>query len=259
MGMGEERLRMRIAVAGGTGQAGSAAVAAARSRGHDVVVLARSAGVDLVSSSGVADALVGVDVVIDASGVQGKDDPTSFHEAVTRSLVTHGSTAGVRHLVALSIVGCDRVPGFALYAGKVAQERATARGGIPYTIARTTQFHEFARQMWGVARIGPLHVAPRGRTQPVAVREVGARLVDLAEAAPVDGRGRDFAGPREESLAEMVRSYANATGARRIPVTAGIPGEIGRAFRDGSLLPGADAVLGTQTFADWIAQLPKSR
>jgi len=246
---------MKIAVAGGTGQAGAAAVAAARERGHDVVVLARSAGVDLVTGSGVAVALEGVEAIIDASGVQGKDDPTAFHEAVTRSLTTEGARAGVRHLVVLSIVGCDRVQAYPLYAGKVAQEQATAAGGIPWTIARATQFHEFARQVWGFAKLGPAHIALRGRTQPVAVREVGARLVDLAEREPVDGRAPDFAGPREESLADMIRAYAKAAGERGIAVPTGMPGAMGRALRDGSLLPGADAVLGTQTFAEWIAEL----
>lgn len=244
---------MKIAVAGGTGQAGAAAVAAARERGHDVVVLARAAGVDLVTGSGVAAALEGVDVIIDASGVQGKDDPTAFHEAVTRSLTVEGSRAGVRHLVVLSIVGCDRVPSFALYAGKVAQERATAGAGIPFTISRATQFHEFARQVWGFAKAGPVHFAPRGRTQPVAVREVGARLVDLAEGAPADGRAPDFAGPREEALGDMVRAYAKAAGQRGLIVPVSLPGEFGRAQREGWLLPGDDAVLGTQTFAEWIA------
>ncbi|MEU1971271.1 NAD(P)H-binding protein [Microbacterium sp. NPDC019599] len=248
---------MRIAVAGGTGQAGAAAVVAARDRGHDVVVLARSAGVDLVRGSGVAAALDGVDAVIDASGVQGKDDPTEFHQAVTRSLTTEGRRAGVRRIVVLSIVGCDRVPGFALYAGKVAQERATAGGGIPFTIARATQFHEFARQVWGFAKAGPVHLAPRGRTQPVAVREVGARLVDLVEADPVEGRAPDFAGPREEDLGHMVRAYAKAAGERGLIIPGLVPGALGRAQRDGSLLPGPDAVLGVQTFQEWIAALAR--
>ncbi|WP_243074268.1 SDR family oxidoreductase [Microbacterium sp. SS28] len=247
---------MRIAVAGGTGQAGAAAVAAARERGHEVVVLARSAGVDLVRGTGVAAALEGVEVVVDASGVQGKDDPTAFHEAVTRSLTTEGQRAGVRHVVVLSIVGCDRVHGFALYAGKVAQERATARGGIPFTIARATQFHEFSRQVFGFAKAGPVHFAPSGRLQPVAVREVGARLVDLAEAAPVGGRAADFAGPREESLRTMVRAYAKAAGERGVVLPLRVPGGLGRAQRDGSLLPGPDAVRGAQTFSEWIAALP---
>ena len=239
---------MKIAVAGGTGRAGAEAVATARARGHEVVVLARSGGVDLVSGEGVGAALDGVDVIIDASGVQGKDDPTAFHEAVTRSL----ATGAARHLVVLSIVGCDRAASYPLYGGKVAQERASEASGIPFTIARATQFHEFAGMVWEFGHKGPFNFAPRARTQPVAVAEVGARLVDLAELEPVNGRAADFAGPREESLVEMVRDYAKASGrsARIIPVS--MPGDFGRAQRDGSLLPGAGAVLGTQTFAEWL-------
>jgi uncharacterized protein YbjT (DUF2867 family) len=94
------------------------------------------------------------------------------------------------------------------------------------------------------------------RTQPVAVAEVGARLAALAEAEPANGHARDFAGPREESLVEMVRGYAKAAGqgaARVVPVS--LPGEFGRAQRDGSLLPGPDAELGTQTFDEWLGTL----
>ncbi|MFH8248843.1 SDR family oxidoreductase [Microbacterium sp. B2969] len=246
---------MRIAVAGGTGQAGAQAVAVAKERGHDVVVLARSTGVDLVAGTGVAHALEGVDAIVDATGVQGKVDPTGFHKAVTASLTGAGATAGVRHLVVLSIVGCDRAASFALYGGKLAQEHATAAGGIPFTIARTTQFHEFARQAWKFAAFGPLHAAPRGRTQPVAVREVGARLVDLAEREPIGGRAPDFGGPREETFVDMVRGYRDAAGLRGPVIPVSLPGELGRAQRDGSLLPGADAELGVQTFAEWLTAL----
>jgi uncharacterized protein YbjT (DUF2867 family) len=244
---------LRIAVAGGTGQAGSAAVRAARERGHDVVVLARSTGVDLAAGTGAREALKGVEVVIDATGVSPDDDATAFHEAVTKTLVTTGAEAGVRHLVVLSIVGCDRAAGYPLYAGKVAQERATEAGGIPFTIARTTQFHEFAKLIWQIGQRGPLHFAPRMRSQPVAVREVGERLVDLAEGAP-RGRAPEFAGPREESVLEMTRAYAKAVGGGRVlPIRMG--GEFGRAQRDGSLLPGPRAEHGTQTFAEWISAL----
>jgi uncharacterized protein YbjT (DUF2867 family) len=242
---------MRIAVAGGTGRAGTEAVASARARGHDVIVLARSEGVDLVSGEGVAAALDGVDAIIDASGARGKEDPTAFHEAITGNLATAGSRA--RHLVVLSIVGCDRASSYPLYGAKVAQERASAESGIPFTIARATQFHEFSEQAWGFGKRGPVTFAPRARIQPVAVAEVGARLVLLAESEPAGGHAPDFGGPREESLVEMVRAYAKAAhrSARIIPVS--LPGDFGRALRDGSLLPGPDAVLGTQRFDEWIA------
>jgi len=245
---------VRIAVAGGTGQAGTQAVLAARERGHEVMVLSRSAGVDLVSGAGAAAALDGADAVIDASGVSPGDDPVSFHEAVVRSL----ASAKPPHLVVLSIVNCDRASEYPLYGGKVAQERAAERSGIPFTIARTTQFHEFAAQVWRMGARGPLHFSPRMRTQPVAVREVGARLVDLAEAAPA-GRAADLGGPREESLVKMVRGYARASGAGRVVIPINLGGAFGRAQRDGSLLPAPDAPRGAETFDEWLARIPPDR
>lgn len=241
---------MRIAIAGGTGQAGLQAVLAARERGHEVIVLARSEGVDLVSGAGAAAALDGVDAVIDASGVRPGDDPVAFHEAVVRTL----AGANPPHLVVLSIVNCDRAADYPLYAGKLAQERAAEVSGAPFTIARTTQFHEFASQVWNMGKRGPLHFTPRMRTQPVAVREVGARLVDLAEGEPA-GRAADFGGPREESLVEMVRKYARASGAGRFAIPINLGGAFGRAQRDGSMLPGPDALRGTETFDRWAARL----
>jgi uncharacterized protein YbjT (DUF2867 family) len=244
---------MRIAIAGGTGRAGSRAADSARARGHDVVVLARSVGIDLITGEGVPQALDGVDAVIDASGSGAKDDPTAFHEAVTRTL----AAAKPPHIVVLSIVGCDRATAFPLYAGKVAQEQASVASGIPFSIARVTQFHEFSAQLWDFGKRGPVHFAPRGRSRPVAVREVGERLVALAEAGP-SGRAPDFGGPREESFVDMVKAYARATGRKGWIVPVSLRGELGRAQRDGSLLPGEGAECGMQTFDEWIAELATS-
>ncbi len=245
---------MRIAIAGGTGQAGAQAARVARERGHEAVVLARSEGIDLVSGEGTAAALAGVDAVIDATGVGAKDDPVAFHEAVMRSL----TDVRPPHIVVLSIVNCDRAGSYRLYDGKLAQERAVERSGTPFTIARTTQFHEFAAQVWRMGRVGPLHFSPRMRTQPVAVSEVGSYLVDLAEAAPV-GRAADFGGPQEESLVTMVRDYARASGIGGFVIPINMGGAFGRAQRDGSLLPDTDAVRGTQIFAEWLAQISQAR
>ena len=211
---------MRIAVAGGTGQVGSHVVAAARARGHDVVVLSRSTGVDLVTGSGVAAALEGADAVIDVVSVTtlGTAESIAFFEATTRTLLAAEAKAGVGHHVALSIVGIERAPERLLR--RKARAGATGRSGaVPWTILRATQFHEFAAQIYARAKIGPFHVAPQMRTQPIAAREVAEHLVDLAEAGPA-GRVPDLAGPREESLVEMVRAYARrpadrARGSRR--------------------------------------------
>ena len=223
-----------------------------RERGHEVVVLTRSGGVDVLTGSGLAAALEGADAVIDVVSVDTLDAKTSiaFFEATTRTLLDAEAAASVRHHLALSIVGIDRAPeGY--YAGKLAQERLIENGPVPWTILRATQFHEFAAQIFDSAKVGPLHVAPRMRTQPIAAREVAARLVSLAEAPPA-GRVRDLAGPREESLPAMMRGWARARGSRVWIPAVPLPGALGRAQRDGSLLPGPDADLGVQTFAEWL-------
>lgn len=251
----EEGRSLRIAVAGGTGRVGAHTVELARARGHDVVVLARRHGVDLRTGSGVTGALSGADAIIDVVSIDTLDAKKSveFFEATTKALLDAAAAESVPHHLALSIVGIDRAPeGY--YAGKLAQERLIQNGPVPWTLLRATQFHEFAAQIYASARVGPLHVAPKMRTQPVAALEVAERLVALAEAGP-GGRVRDLAGPREESLVDMVRQYARARGSRGwIPAIA-LPGALGRAQRGGALLPGADADLGRQGFAEWLAEL----
>ncbi|WP_350347621.1 SDR family oxidoreductase [Agromyces sp. G08B096] len=245
---------MRIAVAGGTGTVGSYVVEAARGRGHEVVVLSRSAGVDLMTGAGLDAALAGVDVVIDTSNRQATSAKasTEFFTTVTRNLLAAEQRAGVPHHVALSIVGVDRAP-YGYYAGKLAQERAVEAGPVPWTILRVTQFHEFAEQMLAGLTVAGLHVAPKLPTQPVAAREVGERLVELAERAPA-GRAPEFAGPRRERLEDMIRRFAEATGVRGPILALALPGKQFQAMRRGEALPGPDAVLARQSFDEWLAE-----
>ncbi|GAB3604463.1 SDR family oxidoreductase [Microbacterium aureliae] len=244
---------MRIAIAGGTGVIGALTAAEATARGHEVVILARSRGIDLVAGTGVADALRGADAVIDTSNVvtMNPDAATAFFSAVTRTLLEAERAAGVGRHVALSVLGVDRAP-HGYYAGKRAQERLVEQGPVPWAILRATQVHEFAPQMYAAAHMGPLHLAPRMRTQPIAAREVAARLVTLAEA-PARGYV-ELAGPREESLPDMIRQWATATGRREWIPAVSLPGPYGRAQRDGTMLPGPDVERGTETFAAWLAR-----
>ena len=161
--------------------------------------------------------------------------------------------AGVSHLVLLSIVGIDRMP-HDYYAGKLAQERVVEAGDVPWTILRATQFHEFAGQLFDRAKLGPLHVAPRARVQPIAARDVGAHLAVLAAGAP-QGRAADLAGPREEALDEMVKAYARRAGRGGWIPSVSLPGAQMKAMRAGLALPGSDAVLATQTFTEWLREL----
>lgn len=244
---------MKIAVAGGTGVVGRHTVDAVRAAGHDAVALTRSHGVDLVTGKGLDAALTGVDAVIDVASIETlkADVAIEFFTAATGNLVSAAADAGVAHVVLLSIVGIDRIP-YDYYAGKVAQEKVVERSPVPWTILRATQFHEFAAQMFDRAKVGPLHVAPRARTQPIAAREVGERLAALA-TGEAQGRVRDLAGPHEEQLAEMIRAYARSEGYRGWVPALSVPGPQMKGMRAGDALPGPDADLGTQTFAQWLA------
>lgn len=243
---------MRIAVAGGTGTVGRHVVAAAEARGHEVLVLTRSNGHDLEAGAGLAAALAGVDAVIDVTSVVTTSARRSraFFSAVTGNLLRAERAAGVGHHVALSIVGIDGVDA-AYYAGKLAQERLVEAGPVPFTLLRATQFHEFAEQMVRQMMFGGLAVIPTARLRPVAASEVGARLVELAEAGPV-GRARDLAGPRDERLAELVRRMLAADGVRRRVLEVRLPGVFGRALATGAVRGGADAARGRTTFDDWL-------
>ncbi|QAY71994.1 NAD-dependent epimerase/dehydratase family protein [Agromyces protaetiae] len=245
---------MKLAVAGGTGTVGTHVVDVAREHGHEVVVLTRSNGVDLLTGAGLAEALAGVEVVIDTSNITtlSAAKAVAFFTTATRTLLAAERAAGVRHHVALSIVGVDRAP-YDYYAGKLAQERAVeGQTDVPWTIQRTTQFHEFAGQMLAQLSFGPFHVVPSIPSAPVAAREVAERLVALAEGGAV-GRARDLGGPRDERLPDMVRGLVRRTGVRGPVIPVVLPTAQLRAMRRGAAMPDADADRSAQTFEEWLA------
>ncbi|WP_051215206.1 SDR family oxidoreductase [Granulicoccus phenolivorans] len=244
---------LTIAVLGGTGTLGRPTVAAIAAAGHRPIALSRASGVDVTTGAGLDEALTGVDVAIDASGVRtlsGKVS-TGFFESATRHLLAAAQRQGVQHVVAISIIGIDRMP-YDYYLGKLAQERLIEQGETPWTILRAAQFHEFARNLWDAGAVGPLHLAPRGPAQPVAAAEVAVRLTELA-VGPAQGRTADLAGPRPERLEDMVVAYARKRGYRGWLPRINVPTKQMRAMRAGLGLPGPDAVLGRQTFAEWLA------
>lgn len=243
---------MRIAVAGGTGVVGRYAVEAAQDAGHDVVVLARSRGVDVLTGVGLDAALHGVDAVIDASNsgtTLSAKKATAFFETATRNLLDAERRVGVGHHVALSIVGIDGIDA-SYYAGKLAQERAVAAGPVPFTIARAGQFHEFAGQVMS-GMTGPVAVVPKLLMRPVAAREVGAHLARVAEGGPVE-RARDLVGPRDEVLVDVARRQLAFEGRRRAVLEVRLPGAYGRGLASGSLRGDAGALRGRITFDEWL-------
>lgn len=244
---------MRVAVAGGTGLVGRYVAEELAAAGQEPVVLARSRGVDLVSGAGLDAAMAGVEAVIDVSNVttmSGKK-AIAFFESAGRNLLRAGEQAGVRHHVALSIVGIDRV-GHGYYQGKLAQEAVLREGRTPWTVLRATQFHEFAQQI--LDRMpGPLAVVPRMRTQPIAAREVAQHLVELT-LAPSQGMAPDLAGPNVEQLVDMMRRLLRAQGRRRLLLPVRFPGAAGAAMVGDGQLPTEDGPRGKQTFDEWLAQ-----
>ncbi len=244
---------MIIAVAGGTGVVGRLVVEAARAEGHQVSVLSRSTGTDLATGSGLDAALDGVEAVVDASNINttGRRASVEFFEKTTGNLLRAGQRSGVKHLVALSIVGCDRV-GLGYYAGKRRQEEQLLAGPVPASVLRATQFHEFPAQL--LERVGgPFALVPRMRCQPVAAREVAESLLRLAGSAPV-GMAPELAGPEERDMADLVRRLLRARHSRRVPVPLRIPGAVGRLMGEGGLLPTGPGPRGTETFDQWLAR-----
>jgi uncharacterized protein YbjT (DUF2867 family) len=244
---------MRVAVAGGTGVVGKYVVEALGAKGHEPVALARGTGVDLVTGAGLDAALDGVDAVIDVANISTMRAAASvaWFDAATTHLLSAAARASVGHVVALSIVGVHRVD-LGYYQGKRRQEALLLAPGaaVPTTVLRATQFHEFAGQLLSRAR-GPIAVVPKMRSQPVAAREVGTALVDLA-IGPALGLAPELAGPRPETIAAMARRQLRAIGSRRPVLPVPIPGGAGRQAAGGGLLPTEPGPRGAQTFEQWL-------
>ena len=218
---------MRIAIAGGTGTLGRYVVDAVRAAGHQPTVISRSRGIDVITRTGLDDALRDTSVVIDVTNMTtvSAKKSTAFFQTATHNLIDAGQRAGVTHHLVLSIVGIDRVD-LGYYKGKLAQERVALAGPVPATVLRATQFYEFADQM--LARGGPFAIVPRMTTQPIAAREVADALVVLALGDPV-GRAPDIAGPERREMSDLVRALVHARGEHRLMVPIRLPGAVGRA------------------------------
>jgi uncharacterized protein YbjT (DUF2867 family) len=249
---------MKAAVVGGTGALGAPLVAALAGRGDDVRVLSRGepaklpAGashrrVDLTTGEGLAEALTGVEVVVDASNSTARNPAPVLLEG-TRRLMRAGAEAGVRHHVGVSIVGCDRVP-TPYYKVKVDQEEAIAAGEVPWSLLRATQFHSFIAWIFGQA--GRLRVVPSGsaKLQPIDATVVAERLAAVAHAEP-GGQLADVAGPEVLTLTQLAGAW-RAAGHRAVPLRLPMVGRIGRPLREGALCDPA-AAAGGPTFQEWL-------
>jgi uncharacterized protein YbjT (DUF2867 family) len=247
----------RIAVAGATGRVGRHVVELLEARGHDVVAVSRSSGVDLVTGDGLADALTGVEAVVDAAtgSSPDKDEATKFFIASARNLQEAGERAGVRQIVVVSIIGADRFSG-GYNVAKVAQEHAMLAGPVPVRILRAAQFHEFVEQLMVWGRQGDVSYVPRMRTQLVAARTVAQALAALAtgpESKSSSEEILEIAGPRAEDLVEMARILAARRGEpARVEEVSDPSDPDAELFAHGGLLPGPNATLAGPTFEEWL-------
>jgi uncharacterized protein YbjT (DUF2867 family) len=244
---------MRIAVAGGTGVVGVYAVKAAEEAGHQVVVMSRKVGVDVRTGDGLAAALQGVDVIIDTTNptTLSRAKATAFFTEITANLQSVGAAQGAAHLITLSIVGLERVPGFGYYEAKLAQEAAASKGPVPVTIVRATQFHEFPAQILSRVHLGPVAAVPIMRVQPVAARSVGQVLAEVA-ASPALGTTIEVGGPEPQDLVDLARRIVSRRGTHTKVVPLRVPGRGGQAMRSGAVVPRDGARLVGPTFSEWL-------
>ena len=242
---------MRIAIAGGTGTVGRYCAEAAVASGHEVIVLSRSDGIDIITGQGLNSALESVDAVIDVSNTTtlSARASRSFFAQGTNNLLQAESNAKVKHHVVLSIVGIDSINA-SYYAGKLAQERVVEKGQVPFTIARAAQFHEFAGQLHAGAR-GPVALLPKALIRPVAASDVAKRLVAIATETP-KGRATDFVGPRDENLADLGRKWLAHHNDKRRVIEVRLPGRYGAGLASGSLRGTRDADVANLNFTGWL-------
>ncbi|MDQ8738092.1 SDR family oxidoreductase [Paenibacillus sp. LHD-38] len=246
---------MKIVVIGGTGLIGTKLVNNLRKLGHEVLAASPSAGINAVTGEGLADVLSGAQVVVDVSNSPSFEDKAvlEFFETSTRNLLAAEAAAGVKHHVALSVVGTDRLLQSGYFRAKRAQEDLITASNIPYTIVRATQFFEFVGSIAYVATEGEIVRLPSALTQPIVSDDVAAALADFTLEEPVNGIV-EVAGPDQIPLDQLVRQFLSANQDTRQVVTDSNALYFGSAaVNDQSLVPSdSNARIASTRFEDWL-------
>jgi uncharacterized protein YbjT (DUF2867 family) len=245
---------MKIVVIGGTGLIGKKLVKNLRDRGHQVVAASPSTGVNALTGEGLADALNRAEVVVDVANSPSWEDAAvmAFFETSARNLAAAEKIAGVKHHVALSVVGTDRLQASGYFRAKLVQENLIKASKIPYTIVRATQFFEFVS---GIAQSGADAQAirlPPVRMQPIVSDDVAAELAKVAEAKPLNDIV-DLAGPEPIRMDELVRQFLLSHGDAREVITDASAGYFGTPVDDQSLVPIGPARVGKTGFQEWLS------
>jgi uncharacterized protein YbjT (DUF2867 family) len=246
---------MKIVVIGGTGLIGSKLVDLLRERGNEVIAAAPNTGVNTLTGEGLAEALAGADVVVDVANSPSFEDKAvmSFFTTSSNNVLNAEKATGVKHHVALSIVGTQRVPDSGYLRAKAAQENLIAGSGVPYTIVESTQFFEFIERIAKDALDGDAYRLSSALMQPIVSDEVVAALGDIALGAPLN-RTIEIAGPEAVPISELAREVLSARADPRPIVVDRHARYFGAELDERALIPGPGARLGSLTFGDWLRQ-----
>ena len=246
---------MKIVVIGGTGALGSTIVAKLQADGSEAVAASPDSGVDTITGEGLDEALAGAAVVVDASNAPVWDDAEvlKFFQTSSRNLTAAAAKAGVKHYVAMSIVGADRLPESGYLRAKVAQEEVVKAAAVPFTIIRATQFFEFISRIADSSTTGSTVRLPSAFFQPAAAAELGAAVAEVAEGEPANGVV-EVAGPEPLRMDEAVARVLDADGDTRTVVTDSHAQYFGSELDTGSLVPDGNTHLTPTHFDDWLAQ-----
>ncbi len=244
---------IKIVVIGGTGLIGSRVVNILRQRGHEAVAASPSKGVNTLTGEGLAEALNRAQVVVDVANAPSWEDKAvlDFFETSGRNLLAAEVSAGVKHHLALSVVGTDRLLASGYFRAKMAQEKLIKSSQIPHTIVRATQFFEFVPGIAQNAAEGATIQLPSSLMQPIAADDVAAALADVALGEPINGIV-EIAGPDQIRQDELVRQFLSATGDKRKVISEVHARYYGLEVNDQSLVPGPNPRLGSTHFAEWL-------
>ena len=249
---------MKLIVIGGTGLIGTKVVKDLREKGHEVLAASPSQGINSVTGEGLAEALVGAQVVVDVSNSPSWEDKAvlEFFEKSERNLAAAEAAAGVGHHVALSVVGTDRMLASGYFRAKMAQENLIKASKIPFTIVRATQFFEFVGAIAQFSTEGATVRLPSALMQPIVSDDVAAALADVAIAEPLNDTV-EVAGPEPIRMDELVRRFLAAKGDPRKVITDVRAVYYGIEVNDQSLVPGDNPRLGPTRFSEWLARSAK--
>ena len=246
---------MKVVVIGGSGLIGSKVVACLREEDNEAVAASPDSGVNTLTGEGLPEAVEGAEVVIDVSNSPSLEDEAvmEFFTTSTTNLLAAEADAGVRHHVALSIVGAERLGESGYFRAKIAQESLIGDSSIPFSIVHATQFFEFAARIADEATDGDTVRLPHVLFQPMAADDVAAAVCEISQREPADGV-IELAGPEQFRFDEFIQQALRAKGDPRTVVADPKARYFGAELEDRSLVPTNAVHLGEIRFNDWLAQ-----